>query len=142
MAVPPPSMFIPRSAIIFMTSKPLQDSTALPFSKRITSMPEASQALFVGGMPIDSPVLVPLIIATPATQSPSTGKLQPGDPPIDVNSADVAQLIRIPGVGPVTAQSILAARADRPFLSIDDLDRVRGIGPKTLDKIRPYVIVK
>jgi competence protein ComEA len=80
--------------------------------------------------------------ATSANRTPSTGKLQPGDPPIDVNSADVAQLIRIPGVGTVTAQSILAARADRPFSSIDDLDRVRGIGPKTLEKIRPYVTVK
>ena len=72
----------------------------------------------------------------------STGKLQPGDPPVDVNAADVAELVRIPGVGPVTAQNILAARADRPFSSVNDLDRVKGIGAKTLEKIRPYVIVK
>ena len=69
-------------------------------------------------------------------------KLQPGDPPIDVNAADAAELVRIPGVGPVTAQNILTARAERPFTSVADLDRVRGIGPKTLDKIRPYVVVK
>jgi competence protein ComEA len=81
-----------------------------------------------------SPTLVP--------RAPSTGKLQPGDPPIDVNAADVADLVRIPGVGPVTAQNILAARADRRFSSIDDLDQVKGIGAKTLEKIRPYVIVK
>jgi competence protein ComEA len=59
-----------------------------------------------------------------------------------VNAAGLAELVRIPGVGPVTAQSILAARVDRPFASVDDLDRVSGIGPKTLEKIRPYVIVR
>jgi competence protein ComEA len=42
----------------------------------------------------------------------------------------------------VTAQNILTARVDRPFSSVNDLDRVKGIGPKTLEKIRPYVIVK
>jgi competence protein ComEA len=97
-------------------------------------------------LPPEEPTLEPLVLerrplaAPPRT--PSAGKLQPGDPPIDVNAADLAALIRIPGVGPVTAQSILAARTDRPFASVDDLDRVRGIGPKTLEKIRPYVIVK
>jgi len=75
-------------------------------------------------------------------RSTSTSKLQRGDPPIDVNAADIAELVRIPGVGPVTAQSILTARATRPFSSVNDLDRVKGIGPKTLEKIRPYVVVK
>jgi competence protein ComEA len=94
------------------------------------------------------PSLEPLILerrpSTPApdTRPTSAGKLQPGDPPIDVNTADAAHLLRIPGIGPVTAQNILSARTDRPFSSVEDLDRVRGIGPKTLQKIRPYVVVK
>jgi competence protein ComEA len=50
--------------------------------------------------------------------------------------------MRIPGVGPVTAQNIVAARAERPFSSVADLDRVKGIGPKTLEKLRPFVVVK
>src|SRR5262245_34897041 len=101
-------------------------------------------------LPPVEPSLEPLVLerrplgapSTPTARTASAVKIQPGDPPIDVNSADSAELVRIPGVGPVTAQSILAARADRRFASIDDLDRVRGIGPKTLEKIRPYVIVK
>jgi competence protein ComEA len=96
------------------------------------------------------PSLEPLVLerrpppASPtlAARATATGKLQPGDPPIDVNAADAADLVRIPGVGPVTAQNILAARSDRPFSSVNDLDRVKGIGAKTLEKIRPYVIVK
>jgi DNA uptake protein ComE-like DNA-binding protein len=40
------------------------------------------------------------------------------------------------------AAKIVAARADKPFASVDDLRRVSGIGPKTLDAIRPYLTVK
>lgn len=71
----------------------------------------------------------------------STGvkKLQPGDPPINVNAATLQELEQLPGVGPVTANNILAAR---PFNSVNDLDRVKGIGPKTLEKLRPFVVVK
>ena len=82
----------------------------------------------------------------PASQPPAWGsrvqKLQPGDPPIDVNAASEDELLRLPGVGAVTARNIIAARADRPFRSVDDLDRVKGIGPKTLDKFRPFVVVR
>ena len=100
--------------------------------------------------PSTEPSLEPLVLerrpqsASPTLAAPtaSKGKLQPGDPPIDVNAADAADLVRIPGVGPVTAQNILAARADRLFSSVNDLDRVKGIGPKTLERIRQYVVVK
>jgi|SRR6266540_2734462 len=66
-------------------------------------------------------------------------KLQPGDPPINVNTATVEQLLQLPDVGPVTAQAIIAAR---PIKSVADLDRVKGIGPKKLDKMRPFVKVE
>lgn len=69
-------------------------------------------------------------------------KLQPGDPPINVNTASADDLMRLPGVGPITAQAIVTARAASPFRTVEDLDRVRGIGPKTLDKLRPFVTVE
>lgn len=65
-------------------------------------------------------------------------KLQPGDPPLDVNASTADELQRIPYVGPVTAAAIVAGR---PFRTVDELDRVRGIGPKTLEKLRPFVVV-
>ncbi len=79
-----------------------------------------------------------------ATKPAASGvrKIQPGDPPIDVNTATADELQRLPGVGPVTAQAIIAARAAKPFASVNDLDRVKGIGPKTLDKLRPFVVVR
>jgi len=75
--------------------------------------------------------------AEPA-RPPAVRKLQPGDPPIDVNAASAEELQRLPGVGPVMAGAIVAGR---PFRSVAELDRVRGIGPKTLDKLRPFVVV-
>jgi competence protein ComEA len=70
---------------------------------------------------------------------PAVRKVQPGDPPIDLNAASAAELQRLPGVGPVMAGAIAAGR---PFRHVNDLDRVRGIGPKTLDKLRPFVVVR
>lgn len=62
--------------------------------------------------------------------------------PIDINRASAAELRALPRIGPVLSQRILEARAKKPFRSVDDLRRVRGIGPKTLDQLRPYVVVE
>ncbi len=82
-------------------------------------------------------------VAAPYPRAAGAGKkLQPGDKPINVNTATVEQLQQLPGIGPVTAQSIVNARVDKPYKSVADLDRVKGIGPKTLDKIRPFVVLE
>jgi len=61
---------------------------------------------------------------------------------IDLNLADSATLQALPGVGPVTAESILTWRAENgQFATIDELLEVSGIGPRTLEKLRPRVIV-
>ncbi len=52
---------------------------------------------------------------------------------VDVNTASLSQLDEITGIGPALAQRIIDAR---PFSSVDDLLRVRGIGEKTLQKIK------
>lgn len=63
--------------------------------------------------------------------------------PIDVNHANAAELQKLPGVGAKLAQRILDERTLRgPFRTVDDLRRVPGIGPKTLEKLRPYVVVE
>ena len=61
---------------------------------------------------------------------------------INVNTTKKDELIILPNVGPVTAERIIRFREDfGVFKSIDDLTRVKGIGPKTLDKLRKYVII-
>jgi competence protein ComEA len=60
---------------------------------------------------------------------------------IDVDRASEAELLRLPGIGPALAGRIVAERASGgPFGGPDGLLRVHGIGPKTLEKIRPYLI--
>jgi competence protein ComEA len=59
---------------------------------------------------------------------------------IDLNRAGIADLDALPGIGPRLAQRIVAARArDGPFRRVEELRRVRGIGPKTLARIRSLV---
>lgn len=59
---------------------------------------------------------------------------------ISINSAGVEELDRIPGIGPVTAQNIIDYRDTCGFFqSVDELVKVRGIGEKTLEKIREYI---
>jgi len=61
--------------------------------------------------------------------------------PLDLNRADTMALQSLPGVGPALARRIVEARSQAPFRTVDDLLRVRGIGPVTLTRLRPLVTV-
>lgn len=62
---------------------------------------------------------------------------------VELNQADVAALATLPGVGPVLAARIVAYRErEGPFGAVDSLLAVSGIGPATLDRIRPLVRVR
>lgn len=59
---------------------------------------------------------------------------------VDINSADTSLLDTLPGVGPSTAQKIVADReANGPFGSVEDLGRVSGIGEKKLEQLKGLV---
>jgi len=61
---------------------------------------------------------------------------------VDINSATLADLDALPGVGPSTAQAIIDYRtANGPYASVDDLLNVRGIGPSKLAAMRARVRV-
>ena len=60
--------------------------------------------------------------------------------PVHLNTATLADLEALPGVGPVTAQKILDYRQQHgAFSSVDELDAIPGIGPKRLDQLRDLV---
>lgn len=61
---------------------------------------------------------------------------------VDINQATVADLDRLPGIGPSTARAIVDHRTrNGPFASVDDLLAVRGIGPAKLAELRALVRV-
>lgn len=61
---------------------------------------------------------------------------------MDLNLADHKGLVLLPGVGPVIADRIINSRKKHgPFSSLNDLMKVKGIGPKTVKKIKPFITV-
>lgn len=62
--------------------------------------------------------------------------------PLDLNRATAEQLVGLPGIGEAKAAAILAIREERGgFRSLDELENVRGIGPKLAAKLRPLLKV-
>jgi competence protein ComEA len=80
--------------------------------------------------------------APPAGVSAAGGGGDAPAGPLDLNTATLAQLEELPGVGPSTAQAIIDEREQRGrFGSVEELLDVRGIGPAKLDAIRDLVTV-
>lgn len=78
-----------------------------------------------------------------ASQSETNGAPAPSiGTVLDLNTATVDQLDQVPGVGPVTAQAIVAWRGKHGrFSKVEELREVDGVGPKTYAQIAPHVRV-
>ena len=71
--------------------------------------------------------------ATETTSAPTESD------PVNINTASLEDLQRLPGVGPVIAQRIIDYReTNGPFSNVEALINVKGIGEKTLAKILEY----
>jgi competence protein ComEA len=79
----------------------------------------------------------------PATLAATPEAARTAGDPIDLNRASAGDLERLPRVGPALARRIVEHR-DRhgPFRRVEDLRRVKGIGEKTLERLRPLVKVE
>ncbi len=76
-----------------------------------------------------APVVIPLDVAT--------GEL------INLNTAAIAELELLPGIGPSTAQKIIDYRlANGPFATVEEIQNVSGIGPGKLEQVRALVTVE
>lgn len=86
-----------------------------------------------------------LLVGVEAAVPPATAtESVPGTPTalVNLNTATETELDVLPGVGPVTAQAILAWRTEHGgFTSVDELLEVSGIGEVTLEELRPLVTV-
>ena len=105
---------------------------------------EGSSQLISGGnqdgnLPaIDSEYLKPVEDTAKSVKT----EAEPPSPvfPININSADKTELMAISGIGPVLANAIIEyRRKNGSFENLSDLINVKGIGPKKLAKITPFV---
>jgi comEA protein len=81
----------------------------------------------------------------PGASSTQENSSTPGETtatPINLNTADVATLEQLPGIGEVRAQAIVNYRnANGPFNTIEDILNVKGIGPETFAQIKESITV-
>jgi competence protein ComEA len=93
------------------------------------------------GQQIHVPALgeTPIAAASTAAAAASSGAAPAGL--IDINEASADELDTLPGIGPVTAQKIIDARAQQPFATVDELQSRGVVGPSTFDKLRDLITV-
>lgn len=101
-------------------------------------------ALRVDVAPTTATVVVEAISekAPPSSAMDSSDESKSAPEKININTASAEDLEKIPGVGPALATRIIAARGVKPFARPEDLINVKGIGPKTFEKMRASVSVE
>jgi len=61
---------------------------------------------------------------------------------VDINKASKSRLMELPGIGEKTAEIIIQYRKMDTFRRIEDIQNVKGIGPKKFEKMKPFITVK
>jgi len=109
-------------------------------------------ALLEDGLRVQVPAQTPTETPAPITgikTKEQQNSSQPISPPvqssttlININTASQDELENLSGVGPVTAQKIIAFREENgSFSSIEEIQKVSGVGPATFEKIRDFITV-
>ena len=89
-------------------------------------------------------VLAVAILAAAPVEIAAATQQDSGSPgePVDINRASVDELIGLPGIGEVMAKRIIEFREQHgPFKRVEDLLKVKGIGEKSFQKLRPSITV-
>ena len=116
------------------------ESRALAFVGLLLAVSAAARLLDrPARLELDAPAtdLAELEAASRARQE-AGAKLRPGER-LDPNTATVAELVRLPGASRSIAERVVAERQASPFRTAEDLQRVRGVGPATVERWREYL---
>lgn len=106
-----------------------------------------SAALIIGGIITyidsrNSDAIPDFDVQKSAVPLPDTSVQTAHKGPMDINRATVQELQQLPGIGPQIAQRIVDHRnLHGPFATAESLTAVRGIGEKTLERIKPHIVV-
>jgi competence protein ComEA len=82
-----------------------------------------------------APCLILLVAAPPVHAAKDV------DGVVNINTAEVGVLALLPGIGPSKAAQIAAYRKRRPFRTVDELVRIRGIGRRMVRRLRVHLAV-
>ena len=102
-----------------------------------------SQGLAVETEPLRQDKTEDTSLSSPQRKPAGRSKLkEPPQTRININKASKDELMRLPGIGEATAERIILYRTDHgPFTSANDLESVKGIGKKKLERFIQYITV-
>ena len=107
---------------------------------RLAALPEPVETPGEGGL--DLAAHIEAVAAAVEEKEAAERPLEPGET-IDPNTATATELTRLPRIGPATADRIVADReANGRYRSLADLDRVTGIGERTLEVLAPHLALR
>ncbi|MEM9661746.1 MAG: ComEA family DNA-binding protein [Planctomycetota bacterium] len=128
---------------LFVETVHAPPAAAVPEPVRVEQAPPEARPATASGWTDDAAVLPDATASAEQAAQAVPVRLSASDSiaaRIAVNTATAEELDLLPGIGPVYAQRIVEERAaNGHFTSTDDLQRVRGIGPKTAAKLGPLV---